>query len=232
MKKLIISLTVITLFAACSQAPSFTVTGELTGIEGTVYLTHKVDGAWANADSADLVEGKFTFNGTVAGPEQYLLTFKANKRVYVPFFLENSPINIKADLKNPAGNEITGSATQDVMTKYGEAMKVFQEQEMELKKAYGSAVQAKDEEKMKKIVADYNELQEEKATASKNFIRNNNKSFASAFIASQMTQGKEADEIDELIALLDASLLETDVVVGMKKKSRWFKKYCNRKDCS
>jgi peroxiredoxin len=219
MKKLFIFLTVIMLFAACSQAPTYKVTGELTSIDGTVYLTHRVvKDKWENIDSTDLVEGKFTFNGTVKGPEQYLLTFK-NTRGFVPFILENAAINIKADLNNPEATKITGSASQDVMTKYGEAMKVFQEQEMELQKAYGSAAQANDEAKIKKIITNYKELQEEKVVASKNFIRNNNKSFASALIASKMIQGKEAKEIDAIIALLDASLLEIDMVVDMKKKA-------------
>ena len=212
-------LAIITLFIACSQTPLYNITGDITGIEGTIYLTHKIGEKWIKADSTELIDGKFTFDGSVIGPEQYYLTFK-NKRASIPFIIENSAININADLKDLASAEITGSASQDIMNNYNNGVvAVFLEKDNKLGQAHRQAAKAKDKKKMEEMFAEHFKIMEERYVATKNFIINNNKSFAAALIASHQIRGKEADEIDELVALLDASLMEIDLVIGMKEKA-------------
>ena len=83
MKKIIIYIIGLTLFAACSQASTYKITGDIIGVQGKIYLTH----SGVKMDSTDLVEGKFTFTGSVKSPQPYHLTFADNRRVGYLFFL-------------------------------------------------------------------------------------------------------------------------------------------------
>lgn len=223
MKKIIIYIAVIALLAACAKTPSFKITGEIKNQEGTIYLTHVVDGERVKADSAELVEGKFTFMGTVNGPEYYRLTFKSNQYANIPIIIENSVINFQADMKNPAANEITGSASQDVLNKYNKLLIPFNEKADKILKHYSEAYEAKDDKKVEEILAEYEKNEDNKKAVTMKFIKDNNKTFAAALLASQQ-RIEDADKIDELVASLDPSLMDHNLVIGMKEKANALRK--------
>lgn len=218
MKNLISYFTAIIIFSACTQAPNYKITGEITGHTGTIYLTHIVDGKQSKIDSMELVDSKFTFEGSVNAPEQYFLNLKKYKRIYIPFLIENSEISIVTNIKNRANAQIKGSALQDVMNDYNKVIKPFREKQRVMYKANWKASKTKNELKVKEVTDDLDQLETEMLKLTLDFIKNNNKSYAAAVIASYQ-RINEADEIDELIALLDASLMECDVVINMKAKT-------------
>jgi len=220
MKKLFIYLAAIALLVACSKAPSFKITGDIVGVEGAIYLTHNVDGKWVNSDSTELMEGKFLFEGSVMGPERYYLTFKNYKRASISVIIENTEINIKAD--STFKSQITGSASQDVMNKYNEMLIPFKDKEKGMQKEYAQARKDKDNEKMEEIVNAYNMNQDDISEATLKFIKENNSSYAAALIAAQQ-KTNNVDKIDEMVAMLDPSLMENELVVGMVKKSNLLK---------
>lgn len=209
---------VIAIVAACSKAPSYNISGEITNIDGTIYLTHKFDGKWVNIDSTILVDGKFNFDGSVNAPKQYLLTFKKIKRISIPFIIENSEISITADVKNRPAAKIKGSASQDVMNIYRNEMLPFNKKGRELNSKYREASKNKDSKKMEEIVAEFGKMDKAMIDASLNFIKNHNNSLAAAIVASQQ-ENEDPTEIDKLVALLDESLMTTDELVSMKKKA-------------
>ena len=157
-----------------SQTPSYKITGDIKGIDGTIYLTSLVDRV--AVDSTELAEGKFTFEGSVKGPKQYFLTSKNNKRAYIPFFIENSVINISADLNDMAFPEIeiSGSASQDVMNSYDEIfMKPYNEKRRAISKTYTDYKETDPEKSREEFTAAYNELNKEITVATLNFIKDN-----------------------------------------------------------
>ncbi len=194
------------MFTACNQKEKFTVTGEIEGVKGEVYLAKVVGRNVENIDTTKIEGGKFVFKGSVEEPDQYVILFKENPPARVSLFLENSVINIKGDLKNPQeAPKITGSATQDVVDKYMEAMKPFQERDVAIRKEGAALNQTKDEEGLKELRKKFDDLQEEVKVAVKNFIRSNNKSVVAAIIvASQRLNTIE--DIKAHVELLDPSV--------------------------
>lgn len=226
MKKLFNYLSIITLFFACSQPPSYKITGEITGQEGIIYLKQKIEGQSAFLDSTELVNGKFTFEGSVKGPEQYALTFNnydKNKIDRIPFIIENSAIFVNADINNLYFPEIkiSGSHSQDIMNNFHESIAPFNKEIRDLRKDY-MADRKNKENRSERILAYSDKMKELNANikaATYDFIKKNNISYAAAILASQLGHSKSADEIDEFIAMLDVSLMECDVVIGMKERA-------------
>ncbi len=230
MKKIFIYLTIILLATACSKTPSYKIIGNIKGQDGIIILSRqKADGTWLVSDSTELIEGKFTFEGSVNNPEQCHLVCRSRNSfaVFIPFIIDNSVININADINDRSALEIIGSPAHDMMNSYKESVALFTEKKKKLKKAYTKANQANDKKKMEEIKAEKEDVEKEINHALYTFVKNNNKSCTAALIAYQQIRGKkaderakEADEIDEIIALFDISLMEHDYVVNMKTKAK------------
>ena len=87
-----------TLAVACSQAPKFTINGNIEGLpDGTVYLKQRIAGVVTNLDSVKSVGGKFELKGTLVVPDMCIIVLGERKQV--PIMLENKAIEItgKAD---------------------------------------------------------------------------------------------------------------------------------------
>jgi len=218
-KNAIVYSIIITLFVACTQTPSFKITGNVTEVEGIIYLTYRVNNEWISVDSTELVDGNFTFIGSVEGPEQYYLTFKNNKRARIPFIIDNSVITVNADLKNPTTNKITGSAAQEVMDKYHDLLIPFYEIDKGLREDLKEAKRAKDEKKIEEVFSEFDKSMENKIKFTMGFIKENNKTYAAALLASQLQIQDDADKIDALVASLDVSLLDNKLIIPLKDKA-------------
>ncbi len=206
------------MMTSCTQTPSYKITGDIANVDGIIYLIHALDGKQVIADSTKLVDGKFTFTGSVNGPQRYRLTFQNDKRANIQFLIENSDIHITADVKDSESTVITGSASQNVMKIYEDAMKPFIKKAGILNQAYMEAVKNQDSAKKEKLLAEFSELRNAVVETSLSFIKDNNKSYSAAVVASKQV-GDDADQIDDLVALLDVSLMNNDLVMGMKKKA-------------
>lgn len=114
----IVSLLLIVLaLTACQQRKTenvYEISGTVpAGVTGRVYLQEYKDRKYANVDSTEITDGKFTFTGSVAEPKVYALSL-AQQRAQV--FLDNHPMQV--DLSD--GWEITslkGSADAEMFHK-------------------------------------------------------------------------------------------------------------------
>ena len=74
MKKLLAIISFPVMILACSQAPSYTIEASIEGLsDGKVYLKQRGASGWDTVDSTQATGGKFTFNGAVTTPEQYVI---------------------------------------------------------------------------------------------------------------------------------------------------------------
>jgi peroxiredoxin len=220
MKKCIFNCALLILLVACSKTPGYKVSGNIADKNGVIYLKHKVDGEWIKIDSTDLVNGMFSFEGSVKSPEQFQLALKEDKRKRISFIVENTEIFIKSD---SADVEITGSVAQNILDKYSKIIELFDKKDGELNQQYWEAKDANNAVLIDEILAKHQEVQKNRLNAVAEFIKKNNKSFASVVIVSQLTRGKDADFIDAQIAVLDTSLLNTDLIVEVKEYSQRIK---------
>ncbi|MFA6334354.1 MAG: TlpA disulfide reductase family protein [Bacteroidales bacterium] len=117
MKKLFFLAAVLGIFACtATKHDGYTIEGTITGDSvstGKVYLSN-LSRAESIMDTVDLKDGKFIFEGKVATPENYAITFDGIKGRII-LFLDNSQIKIEAAAEELDKAVITGSVTNDLV---------------------------------------------------------------------------------------------------------------------
>ncbi len=119
MRNLFVSTIILSLIlsmAACKgkKENQYIITGPINGADtGWILLKKREEGKWLTKDSTELKEGKFSFTGTTEMPEMYYLAVK-NKDGFLPFFLENADITIKAFSDSIDKSDVSGSASHDL----------------------------------------------------------------------------------------------------------------------
>ena len=100
MKKLLFILAAAVMAASCGSGNGYTIKGTITGdsdklVNGTAYLFNR-DRENPIRDTADVVNGKFVFKGSVTTPESYLITIDGIPGM-ISLFLENANVTITTD---------------------------------------------------------------------------------------------------------------------------------------
>jgi thiol-disulfide isomerase/thioredoxin len=140
----------------------YNVQGTIKGIEdGMIYLNHNdvVSRTSTVLDSTSIKDGEFIFTGSIDHPDQVTLVSGGK---YIRFFLENTEIEIFADVSIPVERyegikaTIKGSKLTDLYQEQQAKEKAIMEQEKyaelsKLEKAYQKAQQERDREEGKKI---------------------------------------------------------------------------------
>lgn len=118
MKKLVLWAGAVLWMTACSPKveTGYTVQGNLAGLTGKVYLTVYEGKLPTRIDSAEVVNGAFTFKGT-RDLAIYAAVEDAEKPL-VRFFLENAPISIEGSVDHLQQVAVNGSPTTDQYLAY------------------------------------------------------------------------------------------------------------------
>ena len=219
MKKLFVAIVAIGLFfTSCNQGEHFKLTGNISGqTEGKIYLSKVQDNELVKIDSTQLQEGAFEFTGTVESPQRYFIQLDGKKEA-IQFFVENSNIDIKADVEKLTEAVIVGSTEQDVYAAFQESQKSFNEKNQALYKEFMAARQAQDQAKMDSIRDIAMKMEEEKAATNKDFIANNSTSVVAGFVSYRMMSGMELDKMEELYNSLAENVKASTYGVKMKDK--------------
>ncbi|WP_080905808.1 TlpA disulfide reductase family protein [Parabacteroides sp. Marseille-P3160] len=94
MKKIIGFFCCLLLLGACQQQKGYVINGTAKNVkEGKIYLQVFRNKMYFDVDTADIVNGKFTFKGKVEQPVLYGL-IAGEMKYPVPFFLENKKIDL------------------------------------------------------------------------------------------------------------------------------------------
>ncbi|MGQ1784330.1 MULTISPECIES: redoxin domain-containing protein [unclassified Saccharicrinis] len=215
MKNLFLVAVMAIIFAAC-QPSTFTINGTIEGVtEGKAILRNIVDGRPASLDTTDIVEGKFTFTGTVDEPQLYLI-FIENNRTPIVFFGENANITIEANTENMQEAVITGSAITDVYNNFVKELP-GSDRLNQINEEYQKAMGAGDNEIQKALREEASELMEEQKAYFIDFIKNNTNSVVGAHMAMQAISEFEVEEFKALTAEFEANLGDSKYVADLKK---------------
>jgi len=110
-KTLIIALAAFTFFA-CKQEATYTIIGTIAEEGKFVVLQKSIDGEWV-ADTAEIIDGKYTFTGSIEEPTFARLQLHAEwARLLASFVLENGTIKITTDADRR--NTITGTKNNNI----------------------------------------------------------------------------------------------------------------------
>jgi peroxiredoxin len=208
MKQIVFLLSIALILVSCTgkNKNQYTITGSVTGVDsGMVYLEKSEAGAWTKLDSTNLKEGKFTFTGNVTIPEMRYLTFQG-KELYLPFFVENSEIELTLFADSIDKSLVKGSATQDLYRNYlDQAKKIDEKMEM-VYNEYKKARENNDTATMNKMDAISTDLDKQMKSLIFDFAKANSKSVVAPYLIMKNSYQFERPELEEVAKTFDTTL--------------------------
>ena len=157
MKKLFYSLVAIALMFSCTKQPQYKISGSIEGLNsGSAVLSKVVDNDLVTVDSVAVKDGMFAFEGTVEQPEIYIVSF-ADTLEEIQLFLENTEIQIVANLDSMGGAEVTGSPLTSSFNKFNTELLKYNMQFRTLYNEYIQANMGGDAARVKEIEEEYEE---------------------------------------------------------------------------
>ena len=220
MKKLLFAVAAISvLFAACDTQKKYVLSGKIEGqSEGKIYLNIEKGRELVKIDSADIVDGVFKLEGSVAVADLYYLQID-DKRGAIPVFLENAPISVEANMDNLRDAKITGSVSQDLNSSFGTKMTEFKAMQKPIVTAYKKAMSEKDEAGAEKAVKEYETLEAEKLEVVKSFVKDNANSVAASYIAYRnLLNQLEVSEMEALYNAFGEDVKASSSALAIKSK--------------
>lgn len=162
MKKLLLVIIGLPLFAMAQEGKSFHISGKLKNISPAwVYLQYVKDGEW-KTDSVAVTEGKYSFSGKLAEPVQASLRvrFQADEkgvrpalvasRDVAPVFLQAGKIRVSS-VDSFSNITVKGSVAHTEFTKLRDQEKPFNDQMKPLIEKYREYAKAKDQANQDKV---------------------------------------------------------------------------------
>ena len=227
MKKILVVLAFTFAFISCEKAleNQYIVTGTAKGVENGKKMFIELQGEMGQPISKDtaIVENeKFEFKGEVKDLDIALVKLEGSQQG-VPFIFEEGKTEIIFDKDSLQKSKISGTYNNekfqeynDKYTSFGKKMMQFQKDNNEKMQA---AQQANDTVVINQIMKEYKVVQEEMNTFSKEFVKNNPKSYISLLLLESFinNQSVEIDEIQKNYEKLDKSLLENKHAKNIKK---------------
>ena len=233
MRKIIFSLGLFSLallfFAACNNPKQkenqFKINLNLKNLKQDVQVVMKKrnNGEWVSLDSIKLKDGQGTFTGSVKSPQLYYLIIK-QFNAYIPVWVENSNIKVKADLKNLRNPIITGSKSQDQFNAYRDSTKRFQKQERALGMEYSQARMQKNKTKMQAVENQYNQVEALRMKYLLSYVIKHNKSVISPYLVMSNSYMLNLNQLDSVSSRFDSTLNKNKYVVALKNRVKTLKR--------
>jgi len=119
MKKIILFLLVVNVLTQVSRHDGYTISATFTGIDSALVILKaqvRTDAALdIPADTAQMVNGVFSFRNTLITPEAYTITIQKDTSVSFPLYLENGIFTITGDIGDLKSVVVKGGAYQTTM---------------------------------------------------------------------------------------------------------------------
>ncbi len=205
-------------FSCQSAKDEYSIKGTITGVEtGKVYLQKLVEGKPQSVDTADIVDGKFSFKGKMEIPDIRFL--RLNEQDYfAQFFLDNANITVKANKDSLRITKITGSPTHDVFQIYINEMEKLNKDVMALQAKYQSAMSTGNTSEAEKAKIDYMAMIENNKVYTKNFVKEHANSVVSPYITLvQLSSQMDGAELDSIASKFAPELSTSEYVIKLKE---------------
>lgn len=210
MKKLFYGLAAMLFLFSCSTEKTNTISVGVNGMdEGMAYLMEYEDGSMNTLDSAEIKEGKFSFEMGTTLPEHRFLKL-SDTLDPVQFFTQNADIKITIDANDMASTTIEGGEVNEKFNTYKEKMAEFS---VEMQKLYNEYMQANmdgDQEKIAEIRKQYQEIYEKQDEYVNSFVEENSDCIAGLYVAQRNFLYKlDIAGLDSLLGTFNSDLSES-----------------------
>ena len=183
------------------------------------YLSQYVKGNWEHKDSADVVEGKFSFSGELELPEVWYLRFY-DKKAYVSVFVENSQISVSGATLNRDSVTISGSSIQDALTKFNQGQEGFYKEMDKMEIDYMAAREIEDTAKMNQIDLDFNVVFDKINDYIVKYIGDNTSSVLAPYLlVSYLANDFTADQMDSTLKTFSKEIIDSKYVLKTQEIS-------------
>ena len=199
----------------------FTIKGDVSKVSmpiAKVYLSYYADGK-STMDSSDVVDGKYSFSGSLGDPLMASLRAKYQEdpnaktiraisynRDIKQLFIENAKISV-VSTDSFANATIKGSKSHAEFVKWDNLMKPENQKGSELNKEYSELYKKKDQAGMDRIEAEFDKLTASKNVKNKQYLAENPSSPIAMFIFRQWAgYDINADEAEPIFLSLSEKL--------------------------
>ena len=218
MKKIIYFITGVLFLSACTLKPGYKLSGTIDGLPAgeVILLEQRIDKEYVKIDSVTSPDASFEFSGNVEIPDVYYVSVPG-RRGKAMIFLENSQIGLTAHVDTLWKPAITGSAVHDEFSIFQESLGEIYAKARELYSSYQEAKRAGDEDSAKKIGEEIDAVYEEVEEYQQVYLEENPASYIAPYIVQNLHYGKEADEIEDMLAKVDPSLHASSLVGNVSR---------------
>jgi peroxiredoxin len=218
MKKILGFIALVMFITSCGEQNHFKLDCSIEGAEGTVYLKRLVGGDLINSDSAQIVDGKFIFEGEVEVPERMYINFATYSNTELAVFVEASDIVIAGEINNLSEASIVGSYNEDVYKNYQTMIKDAAAIVQEMDTRYRHAAEINDTVLMNSLISQYEEFEKEQHVVMKNYVLENNNSVASAFIVIRNIPGFSKEDLEEISSAFTQEIEKNIFVESIRER--------------
>ncbi|MCF6366245.1 MAG: AhpC/TSA family protein [Bacteroidales bacterium] len=190
MKKLIILIISFLVFFSCKNSykkeNDYLIKGYITGyFEGKVVLGKYLDGKLVTIDSLFMTKSKFKFKHVkINTPELYYLIVD-DGQIIIEFFMEPNHVQVNADYNKQGMVEVQGSKTHAEYVAFLENNVVFENKQSKIYEQKDIAMSNNDTALLTELETDFRAVSEEQMNFILKYVKENNESFVSTFIASR-----------------------------------------------
>jgi peroxiredoxin len=213
------------LLMACNIQDRFELNGTIGGLSGKklVLLEQRIDEKFVVVDSVITTDGFFRFKGKLDLPDVYYVSV-LGKRGKAMIFLENSRISLTVHGDTMYRPVVTGSAVHDEYETFQESVKKIYEKVGDLYAKHNLAMRTGNMEKLKNIEMKIDSIYAEAQEYHQQYLVENPASYIGPFIVQTLQYGKEADEIESLLDMLDPSMAGSSLVKTIHRRLKILKK--------
>ena len=216
MRNLFITLlAAITLFA-CSQPHTYTVTGTVAQAEfegGKVLLRHTVEGEQITVDSTEVVDGKWSFAGTVEQPNHYSITIthpeNPRSTISITVILERGDIVVTTNEERRS--TVSGTKHNDLLQAFNDKLLAPSQRVNEIWASMREAQEAGNQEQVTLLREELNAVNEEMRNFRIEFAKTNINNPA-GWTQLRGLMSLPLEDLKELIAGATRTTLQTEDV--------------------
>ncbi|AOM76139.1 TlpA disulfide reductase family protein [Pedobacter steynii] len=170
--------------ANAQSTKGFTIKGELNGLKAgdKVMLIYSADQRKMDTIAQVVKNNRFELKGQVKNGAEFYSLRVENKRIRYNAFLDNSSMILKGDADDLSKVSLSGSPSHDDYLKFTALMAPTTAKIRALNKEYRDASTAKNEELVKSISRQFDELEGQQAVLTADFIRKNPQSYYSPYL--------------------------------------------------
>ncbi len=216
MHRYLLFLAVVLVSLSCKQTNNhYIIKGKLNGkVPSKVYLQKRVNGNLINFDSAMVVLNDFKFKGTVENCE--MVNLKIDDNNTLPFFIENSAININGHIDSLDNVEITGSQSHLTYLNYNKLVEPYNNIVDSIYILYKNC---NNEQTLVNYENQMDSIENIKTDLTKSFIVQNNTSVVSAYIINRyLLYNLGLNGLVEHANLLEPNLLSSQYTQNILKR--------------